>query len=153
MASQFWDDLAEDLDDPEFLREYIVESVRVATVDRVMNTLLDAFNAAGLSKADLARAIHQQPASVRRLLSSSHVNPTIGTLAEVAAALGLRITVEPLPDKERQQITEPLLKGSAANPEALVEHLSALRAKDQVKQAVKRPRKPKRTEERQPLAV
>lgn len=33
----FWDDLARDLEDPEFLREYVVESVRIATVDRIVN--------------------------------------------------------------------------------------------------------------------
>jgi transcriptional regulator with XRE-family HTH domain len=137
MASQFWDDLAEDLDDPEFLREYIVESVRVATIDQVMNTLLDAFHAAGLTKADLARAVHQQPSSVRRLLSSSHVNPTLGTLAEVAAALGLRITVEPLTASEREQITEPLLDGHAADAKALAKHLHTLRTKNHTRRRAK----------------
>src|SRR4051812_5822708 len=76
MASEFWDDLAEDLEDPDFLREYVVESVRIATIDSIMNTLLDALNATGLSKTGLAKVIHQQPAAIRRLFSSSHVNPT-----------------------------------------------------------------------------
>lgn len=34
----FWDDLAEDLKDPEFLRTYIVESIRIATMDRRRGT-------------------------------------------------------------------------------------------------------------------
>lgn len=29
----FWDDLARDLEDPEFLREYVAESMRIATID------------------------------------------------------------------------------------------------------------------------
>jgi DNA-binding phage protein len=93
----FWDDLARDLEDPEFLREYVVESVRIATIDEVVNAIDDAREAAGLSKAELARAIQKEPATIRRLLSSDNSNPTLGTLAEVAAALGLRITVEPIP--------------------------------------------------------
>src|ERR1700691_1515211 len=37
--SQFWDDLATDLEDPEFLREYVRESVRIATIDDLVNEL------------------------------------------------------------------------------------------------------------------
>lgn len=40
--SLFWDDLAEDLEDPEFLRTYIGESMRIATVDAIVNALDDA---------------------------------------------------------------------------------------------------------------
>jgi DNA-binding phage protein len=156
MASEFWDDLAEDLEDPDFLREYVVESVRIATIDSIMNTLLDALNATGMSKTGLAKVIHQQPAAIRRLFSSSHVNPTIGTLAEVAAALGLRITVEPLPDAERKQITEPLLEGRAADPQALAEHLGSLKAEKSrervaANRAAKKSRQP--GDEREALSV
>jgi transcriptional regulator with XRE-family HTH domain len=125
--SAFWDDLAQDLADPEFLREYVVESVRIATVDRIVNALDDARGAAGLSKAELARAIAVEPATVRRLFSSDKSNPTLGTLAEVAAALGLRITVEPLPEDEHHQITEPLLEGRTADIHELAQYLDGLR--------------------------
>lgn len=125
--SAFWDDLARDLEDPEFLREYVVESMRIATIDQVVNAIDDAREAAGLSKAELARAIQKEPATIRRLLSSDNSNPTLGTLAEVAAALGLRITVEPIPKSERGQITEPLLEGRTADPKKLAQHLDKLR--------------------------
>ncbi len=105
--SQFWEDLARDLEDPQFLREYVVESIRIATIDRVVNGLDQARQAAGLSKAALARAISSEPAVVRRLFSAGHVNPTLGTLAEVAAALGMRI--------------------QAADVKALVDHLEEMR--------------------------
>jgi DNA-binding phage protein len=126
-GSAFWDDLARDLEDPEFRREYIVESIRVATIDRLMNELDEARRAAGLSKAALARAIRTEPAVVRRLFSSSQVNPTLGTLTEVAAALGMRITLEPLQDAEREHVTAPLLDGRAADTRALAEYLDHLR--------------------------
>ena len=126
-SGAFWDDLARDLEDPGFLREYIAESVRIATIDQVVNAIDDAREAAGLSKAELARAIQKEPATIRRLLSSASANPTLGTLAEVAAALGLRITIEPLPRAERQQITEPLLQGRSAHPMKLAQHLDSLR--------------------------
>jgi len=125
--SAFWDDLARDLEDPEFLREYVAESMRIATIDQIVNAIDDARRAAGLSKAELARAIQKEPATIRRLLSSDNSNPTLGTLAEVAAALGLRITVEPIPKSERGQITEPLLEGWTADPKKLARHLDKLR--------------------------
>lgn len=125
--SAFWDDLARDLEDPEFLREYVVESMRIATIDSVVNAIDDARVAAGLSKAELARAIQKEPATIRRLLSSDNSNPTLGTLAEVAAALGLRIRVEPISEAERTQITQPLLEGQAADPRKLAQHLDEIR--------------------------
>lgn len=114
MASEFWKDLESDLANPEFAREFAAESVRIATIDAIVNQLDEARAAASLSKAALARAIGSDPAVVRRLFSASSVNPTLGTLAEVAGALGLRVTLEPLSDDERQRITEPMRAGAVA---------------------------------------
>jgi transcriptional regulator with XRE-family HTH domain len=127
--SVFWDDLANDLQDPGFLREYVAESVRIATIDRIVNELDAAREAAGLTKAGLARAISSEPATIRRLFSSGHVNPTLGTLAEVAAALGMRVVLEPLGADDQQQITRPLLEGSSADPRALAARTGELRGK------------------------
>jgi DNA-binding phage protein len=117
VASRFWDDLARDARDPEFARRYIIESVRIATIDSIINSLDEARVSAGMSKAALARAIGAEPATVRRLFSSPGANPTLGTLAEVAAALGMRIAVEPLPEEERRAVTAPLLAEVASRPE------------------------------------
>lgn len=117
--TQYWDDLVEDLQDPEFLRAYITESLRVETVDRLVNDLDDARMALGLSKAELARAISAEPAVIRRLLSPGHRNPTIGTVAEVAAALGLRVALVPMADDEREQVAETLRSGAAKDRERL----------------------------------
>lgn len=125
--SVFWEDLARDLQDPEFLRKYVAESVRIATIDRIVNGLDAARKVAGLSKAELARAINSEPAAVRRLFSAGHVNPTLGTLAEVAASLGMRVVLEPLEDSERHEITESLLRGSTDDPRGLAGRLSTMR--------------------------
>jgi transcriptional regulator with XRE-family HTH domain len=125
--SVFWEDLTRDLRDPQFLREYVAESIRIATIDRIVKELDAARAAVGLSKAELARAINSEPATVRRLFSAGHVNPTLGTLAEVAASLGMRVVLEPLSPGERRQITEPLLQGSTSDPRGLAERLSAMR--------------------------
>jgi DNA-binding phage protein len=127
MTSLFWKDLATDLEDPEFLREYVRESVRIATVDAIMNALDDARVAEGLSKAELARVIGAEPAVVRRLFAAGNTNPnpTLGTLVDVAAALGLQVKIEPLPDEERRAVTEQLRSGTVTK--AAIERLIALR--------------------------
>jgi transcriptional regulator with XRE-family HTH domain len=127
VASSFWSDLATDLEDPVFLREYVRESVRIATVDTVMNTLDDARLAEGLSKAELARAIGAEPAAVRRLLASgdSTPDPTLGTLVDLATALGLRIRLEPLPEEDRDAVTTPLREGTIS--QAAMKRLTTLR--------------------------
>jgi transcriptional regulator with XRE-family HTH domain len=130
--SAFWDDLATDLEDPEFLRHYVVESMRIATIDRLVSELDEAREAAGLSKAELARAIGSEPATIRRLFASGHSNPTLGTLAEVASALGMQVTLTPLPAAERKKVTAPLLEGRSADPKALAEHLVSARGERQL---------------------
>lgn len=127
MTSSFWSDLATDLEDPVFLREYVRECVRIATVDTIMNGLDDARLAEGLSKAELARAVGADPAAVRRLLASSDStpNPTLGTLVDLAAALGLRIRLEPLPEEDRDAVTTPLRAGTIS--QAALKRLTALR--------------------------
>lgn len=133
MTSMFWDDLANDLEDPKFLREYIMESVRIATVDAIINALDEAREAQHLSKADLARAIGAEPAVVRRLFSASGTNPTLGTLAEIAAALGLRISLEPLPAVEREAVTTPLREGRTTS--AALDYVAKLLAANSKKPA------------------
>ena len=127
VVSAFWEDLARDLEDPGFLRDYVVETMRIATIDRLVNELDEAREAAGLSKAELARSIGAEPATIRRLFASGHSNPTLGTLAEVASALGMQVTLQALPAAERRRITTPLLKGRSADSRALAEHLATLR--------------------------
>ena len=123
----FWDDLVEDLKDPAFLREYIVESMRIATIDSVVNALDAAREAAGLTRADLARSIGAEPAVLRRLFGSGPVNPTLGTVAEVAASLGMRVTIEKLPITQRKVVTESLRTGKPGDVKVLAESLATVR--------------------------
>lgn len=111
----FWEDLQEDLKDPEFLRTFVLESVRIKSVDAIMNALDDAREEADLSKADLARAISAPAASIRRLLGSGPSNPTLGTVSEVAAALGYRLVLEPLSD-ELTPLSDALVTGHVEKP-------------------------------------
>lgn len=128
MTSAFWGDLTRDLQDPAFLREYVRESVRIATTDAIMNALDDARIAESLSKADLARAIGTEPAVVRRLFAAGNAspNPTLGTLVDLATAVGLRVRLEPIPEDERVAATTPLRRGKITD--AALKRLAAMRA-------------------------
>lgn len=101
--------LAEKLEEPEFARHYAAESARIAAIDVVVNQLDDAREASNLTKAQLARAIGSDPSVVRRLLSAQTVNPTLATVAELAAVLGLKVTLTRMSAEERKRITEPML--------------------------------------------
>lgn len=119
VPTTYWDDLVEDLKGPEFLRAYITESLRLETIDRLVKDLDEARTVLGLSKAELARAISAEPAVIHRLLSSEHRNPTIGTVVEIAAALGYKVALVPMEDSEREAYAETLRSGVAKDPEKL----------------------------------
>jgi hypothetical protein len=100
-TSTFWADLNRDLDDAEFRRHYVLTSLRIAAVDALVNELDARREACGWSKAELARAVDKSPEAIRRLLTVGSPNPTLGTFVELAAVLGLKISVEPMTDEER----------------------------------------------------
>lgn len=114
----FWEDLARDMQDPEFARAYVSESVRIAAVDDVIGELDRARIDVGLSKAALARASGAEPAVIRRLFSAPAPNPTLSTLAGVAAVLGLRVILAPLPSSEREVVMAALQSGRASTATA-----------------------------------
>lgn len=114
MVSAFWDGHQRDLADPEYAREFAAESIRTRTIDDVMNALGAALEESGLSKAALSRAIGSDPAVVRRLFNAESVNPTLGTLTEVAAALGLKVALEPMGRAERETFTKPMVTAATA---------------------------------------
>ncbi|MCA1844077.1 MAG: helix-turn-helix domain-containing protein [Actinobacteria bacterium] len=99
-ASSFWDDFESEMENPEFRDEFLRQHARTLTVDRIVNALEDQRETLGVSKADLARHLRGSPPAVRRLLTATNPNPTLVTLVDVAGALGLRLTLEPIPPKE-----------------------------------------------------
>jgi len=85
------------LEDEEFRREYELARAQIAAVDEIVHRIDTARTDLGMSKADLARAMRVKPSAVRRLLTEQSSNPTIATLAKAAHAVGLEITVTPIP--------------------------------------------------------
>lgn len=105
--SLFWDDLAKDLHDPQVKADFVRQSLRIQAIDDVVNSLDEARIQQGVSKAALARAIDAEPAVIRRLFTARG-NPTLGRLADVAAALGLKVSLTPLPNATAQAVTSAL---------------------------------------------
>ena len=109
----FHQDLERDVDSPEFRAAFVRGSVKIATIDRIINALDDARLAQGLSKAELARAIGSNPSSIRRLFSTQG-NPTLATLSDLAAVFGMRITLAPLPISEANALAGATVKHKEA---------------------------------------
>jgi ribosome-binding protein aMBF1 (putative translation factor) len=86
--------LNENLQDPEFRREYEIAQKQIAQVDAVVRALDELRIQTGLSKAELARRIGKHPAAIRRLFSAE-ANPELGTIAALAIALGAEIRIVP----------------------------------------------------------
>lgn len=80
--------------DPEFRAEYERTRRELAQVNSVMRAIDQLRGEAGWSKAELARQIGKNDASIRRLFTAE-VNPELRTVAAMAAALDAEIQVVP----------------------------------------------------------
>jgi DNA-binding phage protein len=95
MARSFHDRrLAERLEDPDFRRQFDRASREIRTIDSIVNALDSLRAEAGITKAELARRIEKNPASVRRLLTAP-ANPELRTVIAMADALGAELQVVP----------------------------------------------------------
>jgi ribosome-binding protein aMBF1 (putative translation factor) len=85
--------LADRMQDEEFRAAYELAAKEIAQVDSVMRMIDDLRVEAGMSKAQLAREIQKNPASVRRLFTSE-VNPELRTVAAMASALDAEVVIK-----------------------------------------------------------
>jgi ribosome-binding protein aMBF1 (putative translation factor) len=79
-------------EDPEFRAEFERQRRQIAQIDAVVRQLDELREEAGMSKAELARAIGKEPSSIRRFFTAD-VNPELKTVAAVADVLGARVEV------------------------------------------------------------
>lgn len=94
MPSLFDEYLEKRLAEPDFGALYDVYKSEIDTIDGILAAMEERRVALGLSKADLACLIGKQPASVRRIFSGASSNPTLATVLEMSAALGMTVTVK-----------------------------------------------------------
>jgi len=105
--SEFWDDLERDLADPEFRTAFRSDHARTLTVDRIVNDLEAQRVSLGITKAELARHLQTSAPAIRRLLTHGETNPKLATIVDVAGALGLRVTLEPIPAEDSFELPRP----------------------------------------------
>jgi DNA-binding phage protein len=86
--------LAERMEDPEFRAEFERTSREITAIDAIVNTLDSLRATQGLTKAELAREIGKNPASVRRLLTAQS-NPELRTVVAMAGALDADVVIVP----------------------------------------------------------
>lgn len=79
--------VAEELKDPEFKSAYGRARREISQIDAIVRALDSRREELGWSKAELARAVGKNPASVRRLFSSSG-NPEFKMITAITTALG-----------------------------------------------------------------
>ncbi len=79
--------VSEDLKDPEYRTEYDRARREISQIDVIVRALDSRREELGWSKAELARAVGKNPASVRRLFSSSG-NPEFKMITAITTALG-----------------------------------------------------------------
>ncbi len=74
-----------------FAKAHIAARKRLDAVDALVRALDAVREDSGMSKAELARAIDAKPEIIRRLFTTAGANPTLKTVVEIAAALGLEL--------------------------------------------------------------
>jgi DNA-binding phage protein len=82
------------LEDPGFRAEYERQRRVIGTVDAILNRLDVLRVQRGCTKADVARAIDKNAASVRRLLTARG-NPELATVVAIADALDSDVVIVP----------------------------------------------------------
>lgn len=86
--------LARRLEDPEFRAEFEKASREIKAIDAIVTELDGLREAHGLTKAELAREIGKNPASIRRLLTAP-ANPELRTVVAMADALDADVVIVP----------------------------------------------------------
>ena len=77
---------------PEFRAEFERQRREIAQIDSVVRQLDELREQAGMSKAELARAIGKEPSSIRRFFTAD-VNPELKTVAAIADTLDAEVKI------------------------------------------------------------
>ncbi len=94
------------LADPENRAEYERTFREVVAIRKILQTCEARREKAGFTKAELARRVGMNPASIRRLFTAEESNPTLKTMLGIFDVLGLEISLKPAQRSKRR--TRPL---------------------------------------------
>lgn len=101
-ASYFDRYLEQEFQDPEFKAEYERQLRAIKAIDELVNALDGLREAHNFSKAEVARMIDKNPASIRRLLTASG-NPELKTVVAMADALDADVKIVPRKKSSRKR--------------------------------------------------
>jgi DNA-binding XRE family transcriptional regulator len=83
------------LADEETRAEYERTGREIEQIDAVIRSLDELREDAGMSKAELARRVGRNPASIRRLFTAEQVRPELPLIVLIADALDASIEIKP----------------------------------------------------------
>jgi DNA-binding phage protein len=86
--------LVDQLADPEFRAQFERERREIEAIDALVSALEGLRKTRGMSKAELARQIGKNPASIRRTLTAPG-NPELRTIVAMADALNAVVQIVP----------------------------------------------------------
>jgi DNA-binding XRE family transcriptional regulator len=87
------------LTDGETRAEYERARREIEQIDAVIRSLDELRQDAGISKAELARRVGRNPASIRRLFTAEHVRPELPLIVSIADVLGASVEIKPRPPR------------------------------------------------------
>jgi len=90
-------------EEAEFAAEYKRQRRAIDSIDSIIRKLDELRVDLGLSKAELARMIDKNPASVRRMLTAA-ANPELATVVAMADALDADVVLVPRKKSRRRAV-------------------------------------------------
>ena len=95
MGKNFRETLEEQLNDPEFKKEYDALEPEFT----IINALLNAREASGLTQKDLAERTGIAQGDISKL-ETGNANPSLRTLQRLAAGMGMKLKLEFVPKNQ-----------------------------------------------------
>lgn len=106
------------LADEDARREYERARREIELIDTLIRSLDALRESAGMSKAELARRVGRNPASIRRLFTAEQVRPELPLIVSIADALNARIEIKAQSKKPNPQPASKRSRGGTASRSA-----------------------------------
>lgn len=106
--------LDDQLADPVFREHYERRFANLQSFVELMQAIDRGREARELSKKAVADRMNRHPSAVSRLLSGDGPNPTLETIAELAEAVDLQITIHVRPRSKRAKKSAPVVAVTSA---------------------------------------
>jgi DNA-binding XRE family transcriptional regulator len=100
------------LADEETRVEYDRARREIEQIDTLIRSLDALREDAGMSKAELARRIGRNPASIRRLFTAAQVRPELPLIVSIADALDAHIEIKPRTRRRTAKRRKPDIVGA-----------------------------------------